>query len=160
MAAGRPLYRVTDTTQIGQLGNRVDALERRRPVSGFYEIKVFADDELVETGNGAFIFAIPYDLNKAKLSSVNAFVTTAGTGATTIMIRNVGVTDMLTTPITIDSGTLDAEDSATAAEIDLSYFFYGFPDTTSTVFYRDQIAIDVDTVGTGAMGLGVMLGFN
>lgn len=155
------LYRENEGTLIAKLMNRVAALERRKAVAGFYEIKVFADDEEVEVGNGAFIFAIPIDLDRARLRYANAFLTTSGSGDTEVMIHNIGVgTDMLSSPITIDSGELNAETSASPVVIKTSDFFVNYPDTDATVYRRDQIRIDVDSVGSGAMGLGVMLGFD
>jgi hypothetical protein len=156
---GRPLYPLTQSTYLGQIGNRVDALERRRDVTGFYEIKVFADDETVILGDGAFIFAIPYDLSGGKLRSINAFVTTAGGADLVVMIHNVTHIgpnlDLLTTPITIDAGTLDADQSATLAEIDTTVGdVYAYPHPNNRVLNRDQIRIDVDADGGGAMGLG------
>lgn len=159
----RPLYPESTATRAAKLENRVDALERRRAAAGFYQIKVFYDDETVEAGDGAFIFAIPYDLDRAKLLYVNAYVTTASSsGLVTVQIRNVTQAfDMLTTPITIDANELDAENAATPWVIDAAFEDeYPWPDSDNTVFYRQQISIDVDTAGTGAMGLGVMLGFD
>jgi hypothetical protein len=153
----------------------VAALERRRPVAGFYEIKLFADDETVTTGDGVFILAIPFDLNKAKLKYVNTFVTTvSSSGLVTVQIHNLGSTqnpagfDMLSTRITIDANEKDAETAATRWAIkgmelpplSTSYAEYGYPDSDNTVFFRQQLRIDVDTAGTGAMGLGIMLGFD
>lgn len=158
----RPLYYQSETTQIGQLNNRVDTLERRQAVTGAYQIKVFADDEEIETGNGAFIFAIPYDLDRSRLESCNIYITTvSSSGLVTVMIRNVSEGfDMLLTPLTIDVGELNAETAATPAVIDDEMADeFAYPYRNNTVFYTNQIAIDVDAAGTGAMGLGVMLGF-
>lgn len=159
----RPLYPESTATRAAKLENRVDALERRRGAAGFYQIKVFADDETVEVGDNAFVFAIPYDLDRSKLLYVNAYITTvSSSGLVTVQIRNkTQAFDMLTTPVTIDAGELDAENAATPWVIDAQYEDeYPWPDSDNTVFYRQQIAIDVDTAGTGAMGLGVMLGFD
>lgn len=159
---GRPLYPESTSTRAAKLENRVDALERRRAAAGFYQIKVFYDDETVTTGDGKFIFAIPYDLDGARLLYVNAYVTTvSSSGMITVQFHNrTIVNDMLTTPITIDANELDAENAATPWVIDAGYNEYGWPDPDNTVFYRQQIRIDVDTAGTGAKGLGVMLGFD
>lgn len=172
-ALARPLYHTTEQTEIAKLLARIEALERRRAVSGHYAIKIFDDDEVVTIGDGAFIFGIPYDLNRAKLKYVNAYVTTASSsGLVTVQIRNIGSTqnpinfDMLTTRITIDANEKDAETAATrwaitgAEEENPSYNQYGFPDTDNTVYFRQQLRIDVDTAGTGAKGLGVQLGFD
>jgi hypothetical protein len=161
MPSGNPLYPETTDTLAGKLENRVASVERRKAVAGFYEIKVFADDEEIEVGDGAFIFAIPYDLNRAQLRYANAFVTTVGVGLITIQFRNVTqAVDMLSTPITIDSGELNGETAVTPVVIKTTDIVIPWPDNDATVYARDQISIDVDTIGTGALGLGVMLGFD
>jgi hypothetical protein len=162
MPSGRPIYPTSEVTQMGLLTNRVDSLERRKAVAGFYEIKVFADDEELETGDGAFIFAIPLDLDESTLRYANAFITTvSSSGLVTVQFRNVtqGV-DMLSTRITIDVGETNGETAATPAVIKTSDIVIPYPLTDASVFERDLIAIDVDTAGTGAKGLGVMLGFD
>lgn len=174
--SGRPLNRQNEGNLLAQLTARVEALERRRDVSGHYEIKLFADDDVIETGNGRFIFEVPYNLDKGRLRYVNAYVTTvSSSGLVTVQIHNVGTVsnpvgmDMLSTPMTIDANEKSAEDAATPWVIkdtfadtggDPSYSEYGFPYADYTVFYRQQLRIDIDTAGTGAMGLGVMLGFD
>lgn len=150
-------------------------LERRRDVSGHYEIKLFADDEAVTTGDGRFIFAIPFNLTQARLKYVNCYVTTVGSGPTTVQIHNVGSVadpaafDMLAVPITIESGEKDSETNlATPWEIkgqevppdSVSYAEYGFPYADNTVFYKQQLRMDIDAAGAGAMGLGINLGFD
>lgn len=171
--AGRPIGRQSLGALVAQLEERVKALERRRPVSGHYEIKLFGDDEAVTVGDGRFMFNIPYNLDKAKLRYVNIYVTTSGTGPTTVQIHNNGSTpapadfDMLNTPITIESGERDAETNETTPwEIagkefppaSPSYSIYGFPYTDNTVFFKQQIRIDIDAAASGAMGLGIQLG--
>lgn len=163
--SGRPIVPTNIAVELARLTNRVEALERRRPVAGFWEIKVFADDEPVTAGDGAFIYEIPYDLHRAKLRYVNAFLTTPGTGLTTIQIQNVGTVpdpltyDMLTIPITIDSGEKSAERAATRWEIDKTFDdVYPWPDSNNTLFFTQQLSIDIDTAAGGSMGLGMMLG--
>jgi len=161
------IYHTTPEAEQAKFDNRITALEHRRDVPGFYEIKVFADDETLEAGDGQFILAIPIDLDRAKLRYVNAFVTTvSSSGLVEIQIHNLTASsnvpsnfDMLLTPITIDASEYDAENAATPWEIDKGYNEYGWPDTDNTVYYRQQLRIDVDDEGTGAKGLGVMLGF-
>ena len=174
---GRPLIRQNEGNLLAQLEARVAALERRRDVSGHYEIKLFADDETVTVGDGRFFLEIPYNLNRARLRYVNAYVSTeSSSGLVTVQIHNVGTVadpitlDMLSVPITIDANERSAEQAATAWVIkdsvdDVgaagpSYSEYGFPYADYTVFYRQQLRFDIDTAGTGAMGLGVMVGFD
>lgn len=138
-------------------GFRIRQLERRPPpVVGFYEIKVFADEGFgsdVEAGDGKFIWVIPYDLDGTNLVDADAFVTTVGSGATIIQIRNITqAVDMLTTRITIDAGDFHSfPPGPTQADID---------DANNTVVTGDRIAIDVDSAGAGAKGLGIMLRFD
>lgn len=128
-------------------GSRIAALEAN-PVIAMYEIKVFADDDFVATGDGWFIFAIPQDLDGKRLLSAEAFVTTVGSSATVVQIRKVGGSDMLSTLITVDSGEFTSYDSSSRSVVSAG----------DDVFVKDLIAIDVDTAGGGSMGLGVMLG--
>lgn len=163
MPSGRPLYQESLETQVAKLINRVEALERRRAVSGHYQIKVFMDDETVQTGDDAFIFVVPFDLDRSHLLSCNIYVTTASSsGLVTVQLRKVQNShDLLSVPLTIDSGEFSAETAATPAEIDTTMNdLYAYPDPNNTVYFNDRISIDVDTAGTGAMGLGVMLGFS
>lgn len=162
------IYHGNERTGQAKLENRTDALERRRDVGGHYAIKIFADDEEVETGNGKFYFAIPIDLQRARLKYVGAFVSTvSSSGLVTVQIHNLTASsnitsgfDMLTVPMTIDVNEFDAENATTPWEIDTDDTQYTYPDRNNVVYYRQQLRIDVDTAGTGAMGLGVMLGFD
>lgn len=167
--AGRPLYRKNEGTLLAQLANRVDSLERRRPVSGHYEIKLWADDEEIEEFLGRFKFAIPFDLDKARLRYVNAYITTeADSGDVVVQVRNMGTQAnpveqyMLDTPITILNGDLDSEDNSTSPWVINTTMndFYAYPYSNEMVFYRQQLRIDILDIGSGAMGLGVMLGFD
>lgn len=171
---GNPLIRETPESLIARLARRVDALERRRDVSGHYEIKLFGDDEAVVVGDGRFFFGIPFNLDRARLKYVNTYISTSGSGTTTVQIHNVGTVatpqnyDMLNIPITIDSGEKDSETAAVDWEIagqevpptPISYAVYGFPDADNTVFFKQQLRIDIDAVGSGAMGLGIQIGFD
>lgn len=158
---------------VAQLEERVKALERRRAVSGHYEIKLFGDAEAVAVEEGRFIFGVPYSLDKAKLRYVNTYVTTVGSGPTTVQIHNTGSVavpadfDMLSDPVTIESGEFDAETNFTTPWVisgqdhppdDISYAEYGFPYSDNTVFYKQQLRIDITVAGSGAMGLGIQLG--
>lgn len=149
----RPLVRKTPETRIATLQHRVDALERRQIGYAAYEIKVFADDRAITTGNSKFVFAIPRDVSNSFLRIAQAFVSTvSSSGLVTVQIRNItnGNSDMLSTRITIDVGEFTSITATTPAVID---------DAANQVSYGDLIAIDVDVAGTGAMGLGVILQF-
>lgn len=160
----RPLAHKTPESRTKDLERRVHRLERRVPPSaGVYEIKVFADantgdgnlpDEVtvVSVGDGKFIFAIPHPLDTYFLTLAHAFITTASSsGVVTVMIRNAtAAVDMLSTAITIDQGDFTSYAAATPPVIDYA---------NAQVSTGDRIAIDVDTAGTGAQGLGVKLAF-
>jgi hypothetical protein len=146
-----PLRRKTPVTRTASVKDRTDSLERRYSRQGQYEIKLAPDNDTVDTGDGNFIFSIPDDLNELHLRAAEAFVSTAGSTATQIMVRNITqATDMLTTIIEIDAGQLDSRDSTPRSVIDT---------TNNEVFAKDQIALDVDANGTDALGHGVMLLF-
>lgn len=160
----RPVGQKTPNTRIKAVEQRVHSLERRVPPSaGIYEIKVFADANaldgnlpdsatVVSTGDGKFIFAIPHPLNNYYLTLAEAFITTASSGGlVTVQIRNITQTqDMLTTRITIDVGEFVSYFAATPSVINYA---------NAQVDTGDRISVDVDVAGTGAQGLGVMLGF-
>lgn len=127
----------------------------RRPApatTAQFDIKVISDTAVLTTGDGQFIFAIPLDLNGRNLTTVAAYVTTvSSSGIPTVQIRNVTQTaDMLTTKITIDASEFTSYTAATPAMIDTA---------NDDVATGDRIAVDVDVAGTGAKGLGVILGF-
>lgn len=115
-------------------------------------IKVFADDESVSTGDGAFIFAIAEDMAGLSLRLVEMFVTTASSsGIVQTQLRNVTqAVDMLSTRVQIDANELHSDDAATG---------YVIAAANARVAFKDQIAIDIDQAGTGAQGLGVILWF-
>jgi hypothetical protein len=114
------------------------------PSLAMWPIKVFRDDIPVTTGDGKFIWLIPEDLDGHTLMKVEAANTTTGTGATTIQIRKVGVGDMLTTPITIDSGEKNSKDAGTQSVVSTA--------AIATVAWGDHIAFDFDAAGAGALG--------
>ncbi len=115
---------------------------------GPYEIKLADDLTAVASGDGKFIFAIPADLDQTKLRFANAYVTTVGSGATSINIRDVTqTTDLLSTVITIDASEFTSYTAATSVP------------TSTKVATGDLIAVDVDAVGAGSLGHGVILVF-
>jgi hypothetical protein len=121
-------------------------------VTAMYEIKVFADDEVVVTGNYKFIFAIPEELNQFILVTAEAYVSTdSSSGDIEIMIEKLGDSDMLLSPIIIDAGELSSYTSASPSEINSSQ------DDVAT---GSQISINVTDGGTAAKGLGVILRFD
>lgn len=120
-----------------------------------YEIKVFKDDELVVTGDDKFDWEIPEDLDNAELVKVEGFLSTTGSGATQVQLRDLSNgtptgADILTNKITIDSGERNSKDAATQPSI---------TGGTRLFSWGDHIRIDVDAVGGGAMGLGIICTF-
>ena len=149
----RPTRRIERVDAHGLLrdhSDRLRALEAIPPPPGFYEIKVFADDQLVTTGDGKFYFAIPEDLDEYWLYRANAFLSTVGGGITQVQIRNTTTgLDMLSTRIQIDAGEVTSYSGTP-----------GVPNVAnSQVSTADLLRIDVDSAGSGSMGLGVMLRF-
>jgi hypothetical protein len=146
----RPVSRPSVEGDIEQLVRRVEALERRINLVGQYEIKITSDTQSPTVGDGAFIFAIPIDLDGSKLVKADIYVTTVGGSATTVMVRNItDAVDMLATPPTIDAGDYTSYAGTVGVADPLAY----------RVATGDRIAIDVDAAGSGAMGLGVKLRF-
>lgn len=131
--------------------DRIGAIEAI-PTFAYREIKVFADDAVLTTGDSKFVFVITDDLESHVLIEAQAFVSTVASAAvTTVQIRNVvAVVDMLTTPITIDVGLFSSYVSTVPSLVDPA---------TSSVTTGDLVAIDCDIAGTGSMGLGVILKF-
>lgn len=121
------------------------------PIKAVLFIKVFSDTATLATGNGKFMFAISNDMDGMNLVDADAYVTTNGSSASTVMIRNVTqAADMLSTAITIDSSEPTSYTAATQPVVNTA---------TDDVAVADIIAIDVDGAGTGAKGLGVILTF-
>jgi hypothetical protein len=119
---------------------------------GHFEIKVTSDETDLTTGDGQFIFAIPEDLDKAVLYHAHAFISTvSSSGTPQVQIRNVTqAVDMLSTRITIDVSEFTSYTATTQPVINPA---------NNDVAKADLIAVDVDTAGTGARGLGVILAF-
>lgn len=116
-------------------------------------IKVVPDTELVTVGDGQFIFVIAEDMHNLNLAHVELFVTTvSSSGKPTVQLRNItAAVDMLSTKVEIDASEKNSKDAATQAVINTA---------NALVEWGDHIAIDVDVAGTGAKGLGIILGFS
>lgn len=123
------------------------------PNLAIYEIKVFADDELVEVGDDLFVMEIPEDLDDSQLIKAECYVSTAGgAGTTTVQIRHSDPcedgTDIFSTPMTIDSGECNSKDAATQNVISGGF---------TALDWGDHLHIDVDGISSGTMGLGVII---
>lgn len=101
------------------------------------------------TGDNAGRFRIPTELDAFRISYVAAS-RLSGTGVPNIQIRNVRTgNNVLSTPITIDTGETDSSTAATPAVIDTA---------NDDVSAADQIAIDVDGAGTNSLLVIVQIG--
>jgi hypothetical protein len=114
------------------------------------ELKVVSDTMNPITGNGIVVFCIPDAMNGMKLFSAAAYLTTAGSGTTTVQVRNASSSnDMLSTAITIDTNELTSY-TATQSVVNALY---------AQVATGNLIAIDVDATAPASKGLGVILTF-
>jgi len=113
-------------------------------------VSVFASDETIVVGDGTVGIPITKLLNGTNLTDAIAIVNTKGSANTTdIQIRRVRdgtEADMLSTKITIATDEYYASDGV----IDTLY------DDVAT---GDMLYIDVDAVGTDAVGLSIGLTF-
>lgn len=101
------------------------------------------------TGDNAGRFRIPADLDGFKITYVAAS-RISGTGVPNIQLRNVRTgSDILSTPITIDTGETDSSTAATPPVINTA---------NNDVSAADQIAIDVDGAGTNSLMVIVQIG--
>ena len=132
------------------------------PAVGTFEIKLFPDEAYatlvggapVTIGDELFTFTIPEDLDYCQLLEADAFVTTAATGYIELMVRNLDqtpVTDLLTTPISIDAGEYTAKSAALPPAV--------LVDPLAVCRWGHRITIDVTAAGSDNWGLGVILKF-
>ena len=133
--------------------SRVKRLEAVPPRAVF-EIKLFADEiwpdtaSIVTVGDGRFKLSIADKLDGAYLLEVQIYVTTVGSGDTSVTVyNNTASVDMLNTAVVIPAG----EKCAISVDTD--------PDNDQ-VRSCDEIWLNVDAAGGGsAKGLGVILTF-
>lgn len=115
-------------------------------------ILVTHPDDTINTGDaqGAPFWVVPAF---AGMVLVNAFagLDVTGTGTSTIQIRNVTQAwDMLSTPITIDTGEATSLTANTPPTIDT---------TKDDLALGDKIVVDIDGIAAGGQGLVVELTF-
>lgn len=116
-----------------------------------YCIEIAAPEQTPVTGDSQQVIMCMADLDGGHLVDAQAYHVTAGTGTTTVQIRNITqAVDMLSTPVTIDTGDLDSYDAATPPVIDVA---------NDLVTVQDQIGIDIDGVQASAEGLYVVITF-
>lgn len=113
-----------------------------------------AGSAALSTGDSKAVLRIPAELNGMSLTGVAACAATpSSSGIIDIQVRRVraGVSvDMLSTSITIDEGESDSTTAFIGAVIDSA---------NDDVQTADQIHIDVDSAGFGALGVVVSLKF-
>lgn len=135
-------------------GRRTHRANGSDPIPVLVHLKVYTDAEEADAGDDVRRFVVTDDLGGTFIRSVHATVTTVGSGATEVQLHNVtNADDLLSTPVTIDTGDSNSYDSATPPEVD---------DTgTPPVNYAtrgDILRVDVDT-GSDAFGLEVLIEF-
>lgn len=116
-------------------------------------LKVIPDTTALTTGDGKYTWVVPVEYNNNIIVTPGAHVFTASTSGTpTIQIsrdRAGVVTDVLTTPITIDVNEKDSKDATVPPST-------GSPN--NVIQTGDVIRIDVDVAGTNTAGLEVRFG--
>jgi hypothetical protein len=122
------------------------------PPSKEWALKIVDDATALTTGEDKLHIFLPSSVNGYNLTAVFAGVSTvSSSGAPSIGIRNVtDSVEMLSTNLTIDASEKTSATAATAAVIDAAH------DDVAT---GDEISVDIDTAGTGAKGLQVILTF-
>lgn len=101
------------------------------------------------TGDGKAYYTVPEMYDGATVINVGGSLATASSsGVPQIQVRKVGVGDLLSTYLTIDANETDSTTAATPPVINATY---------KVLTAGEQLAIDIDTAGTGAKGLNVRL---
>lgn len=125
------------------------------PIHVLVHLRVFSDATVVSAGNDKRRFVVTDDLGGTFLRSAHATVSTAGSSATTVQVHNLTTADdLLSTVTTIDSGDTTSYDATTPHVVDDS----GDPQV-NYITRGDVLRVDVDSAGTGAKGLEVLLEF-
>lgn len=113
-------------------------------------IEIHATDTSLSVGDTLATFFVPAEFDSYDLVRAEAAVkVVSSSGTPTIQIRDVtGSADMLSTKITIDSGEKTSYTAAASSAIDT---------TNDTLLAGQEIAIDIDSAGTGTEDLYVIL---
>ena len=139
--------------QTGILLDRMRGVEGA-PTMAVHQIPLWGPKEAISAEDMRTVVFVDKGMDGYALLRAEAYVVTAGTGDTTVQVRNMGLDSigpyMLSTEITIDSGEVNSMDAATQPVVD---------EANANVVWGDHLAIDVLTVATGALGLGVVLTF-
>jgi hypothetical protein len=115
-------------------------------------VEMHVTDTTLATGDTQATFFVPAELDSYDLVRAEAAVKVISTsGRPTIQLRDVtGAADMMSVKISIDSGEKTSYTSDTASVVDT---------TNDTVVTGQEIAIDIDSAGTGTQDLYVILSF-
>jgi len=115
-------------------------------------MKVLAEDAAPTVTNGLMHFTVPSELNGMNLIDADAVVKTASSsGLPTFGIYNLTDTvEMLSTDITLDTTELNSYTAATQPVVDAAH---------DDVVTGDIIRIDCSVIGTGTLGLDIILVF-
>lgn len=119
-------------------------------------LKIFDDATAATAGDDARRFVVTDDLGGTRLRSAHASVSTASSsGVVTVMVHNITTaTDLLSTATTIDANETTSYTAATPHVVNAT----GTP-PVNYITRGDVLRVDVDTAGTGAKGLEVLLEF-
>lgn len=122
------------------------------PIPAVLFIKVFTDTKTVTTSPSFYQFEVSEDMDGMNLTRIEGYVTTvSSSGAIQVQLFNVTQSvDMLSTVLSIDAGELNSKDAATQPVIDTG---------NDDVAWGDHLQWQIDSAGTGAKGLGLMLTF-
>lgn len=155
MTNPRPFLPPTPNRVARNTRDRMTRLERY-PTPTIIQMKAVADNQTVAVIDGRLTFAISEDLTGLSLIDADAFITTvSSSGLVTVQLRRrrvlVADVDMLSTSITILVGQFTSYALGTTPPV--------INAANSVVSTGDLVAIDVDTAGTGARGLGLILTF-
>jgi len=110
-------------------------------------VAIAASDEITiwtASLSAASTFRMPYGMN---LTTIKASLTLSGSTDTIIDINRSG-SSILSTKLTIDSGSWTSKGSTTA---------YVIEPTSNSLAEDDEIVVDVDSVGSGSTGLKIYL---
>lgn len=120
------------------------------PVGFFWRVVPIAVE--LQVGDTIDIWNVPKDFDGLALVYIDgAVATVSSSGVVTVQLHNItqGV-DMFTTRLTIDNGEKSSKTAFAPVEID---------EANARVEWADEVRVDLDTIGTGTLGLALNLVF-
>lgn len=135
----------------GQIFQMVSGIPAWADGARYWTTQLNDNSSALVAGDDGARFRIPTGLNGWKITYVAACRKSGGTGVLTLQLRNVttGV-DILSTKLTVDSGSPDSSGAGTPAVINSS---------NATVSSNQTIAWDVDDAGTNTLIAVAQVGF-